>query len=250
MKTLSMSPLLIAAALAAFVGCAGSSKQSQGVAQGETSQAIVMGEKSQQKSQQGFGLEGADSSSVILGGPEILFGRIEQVEDNHVTVQGNDGQFMKLQLTKDTNMVCTSGSEAKLVTGRQNLPEQAEIPISPAAEEQMNRHDPSRIDEQLSLLNNPNRQQAEYETPAPSKDPSTLKDVVGSTDEAANKDVARGSGFVIGGSDCRFKPGDLVRIEASDVGTITTIANLPYEEEGNGSQVATEKEEDLRTSAQ
>jgi hypothetical protein len=56
-------------------------------------------------------------------------------------------------------MVCTSGSEAKLVTGRQ------EIPISPAAEEQMNRHDPSRIYEQLNLLNNPNRQQAEYETP-------------------------------------------------------------------------------------
>ena len=248
---LSMSPLLIAGALAGFVGCAGSSNQSHpGMGSGETSQHMAMGEKSQQKSQQGLGLDGADSSSVILGGPEILFGRIEKVEDNHFTVQGNDGQFMKLQLTKDTNMVCTSGSEAKLMTGRQDLPEQAEIPISPATEEQMKSHDPSRLDEQLNLLNNPNRQQTEYETPAPSKDPSTLKDVVGSTDQAANKDVARGSGFLIGGSDCHFKPGDLVRIEASDVGTITTIASLPSEQEENGSQVATEKDEELTRSAQ
>jgi hypothetical protein len=248
---LSTSFLLIAGALAGFISCAEASNQSHpGIAKGETFQYIAMGEKSQQKSQQGLGLEGADSSSVILGGPEILFGRIEKVEDNHFTVQGNEGQFMKLQLTKDTNMVCTSGSEARLMTGRQDLPEQAEIPISPPTEEQMKSHDPSRLDEQLNLLNNPNRQQAEYETPAPSKDPSTLKDVVGSTDEAANKDIARGSGFVIGSSDCHFKPGDLVRIEASDVGTITTIANLPYEQEENRSQVATEKDEELRTRAQ
>ena len=137
------------------------------------------------------------------------------------------------------------------MTGQQDMQEYTEIPISPATEEQMNRHDPSRLDEQLNLLNVPNRQQAEYETPAPSKDPSTLKGVVGSTDEAANKDVARGSGFVVGGSDCHFKPGDLVRIEASDMGRITTIASLPYEQdEENGSQVATEKDEELTTSRQ
>jgi hypothetical protein len=248
-----MSSLLIAGVLAGLTGCAGSSNQSHPVvASGETLQHRAAGETSQQRSQQGLGLvEGADSSSVILGGPELIFGRIERVEDNNFTVQGNDGQFMKLQLTKDTNMVCTSGSEAKLMTGRQDLPEQTEIPISPATEEQMKSHDPSRLDEQLNLLNNPNRQQAEYETPAPSKDPSRLKDVVGSTDEAANKDIARGSGFVIGGSDCKFKPGDLVRIEASDVGTITTIASLPYEEEEkNRSQVATEKDEEPTSSAQ
>lgn len=35
------------------------------------------------------GLEGADSSGVILGGPEILFGRLEKIEDNHFVVQGN-----------------------------------------------------------------------------------------------------------------------------------------------------------------
>jgi hypothetical protein len=237
-----MSSLLIAGALTGVTGYAGAST--------ESTPGVGMGETSQQKSQQGVGLEDFDSSSVILGGPEILFGRIEKVEGDSYSIHGHDGQFMNLRLTKDSNIVCTSGSDAKLMTGRHDTQEHAEIPISPATEEQMNRHDPSRLEDQLNLLNDPNRQQAEYETPAPPKDPSTLKDVVGSTDEAANKDVARGSGFVVGSSDCHFKPGDLVRIEASDMGTITTIASLPYEQAENGSQVATEKDEELTTSRQ
>jgi hypothetical protein len=65
---------------------------------------------------------------------------------------GADGQFMNLQLTKDSNIVCISGSDAKLMTGRHDMQEHAEIPISP---EQMNRHDPNRLDEQLNLLNDP-----------------------------------------------------------------------------------------------
>jgi hypothetical protein len=238
-----MSSLLIAGALSGVSGYVGAST--------ESTPAVGTGETSQHKSQQGVGLEGAQSSSVILGGPEILVGRIEKIEGDSYSIRGHDGQFMNLQLTKDSNIVCISGSDAKVMTGRQDMQEHAEIPISPATEEQMNRHDPSRLDEQLNHLNDPNRQQAEYETPALSKDPSTLKGVVGSTDEAANKDVARGSGFVVGSSDCHFKPGDLVRIEASDMGRITTIASLPYEkDEENGSQVATEKDEELTTSRQ
>jgi hypothetical protein len=238
-----MSSLLIAGALSGVSGYVGASA--------ESTPAVGTGETSQHKSQQGVGLEDAQSSSVILGGPEILIGRIEKIEGDSYSIRGHDGQFMNLQLTKDSNIVCISGSDAKVMTGRQDMQEHAEIPISPATEEQMNRHDPSRLDEQLNLLNDPNRQQAEYETPAPSKDPSTLKGVVGSTDEAANKDVARGSGFVVGSSDCHFKPGNLVRIEASDMGRITTIASLPYEQdEENGSQVATEKDEELTTSRQ
>ena len=108
------------------------------------------------------------------------------------------------------------------MAGRQNTQEQTEIAISPATEEQMKRHDPSRVEDQLNLQNDPNRQQAEFETSAPSLDPSTMNGVVGSTDQEANKDMARGSGFVVGSMDC-FKPGDHVRIEASDVGTITII---------------------------
>ena len=242
MRRTIMSSLLLAGALTGVSGYAGAST--------ESTPSVAMGETSQQKSQQGVGLDGAESSSVILGGPEILFGRIEKIEGDSYSIRGHEGQFMNLQLTKDSNIVCISGSDAKLMTGRHDMQEHAEIPISPATEEQMNRHDPSRLDEQLNLLNDPNRQQAEYETPTPSKDPSTLKGVVGSTDEAANKDVARGSGFLIGSSDCHFKPGDLVRIEASDMGRITTIASLPYDQDGNGSQVATEKDEELTTSTQ
>jgi hypothetical protein len=237
-RILSLNSLLLAGAL---IGCA---------TYAEASMDSTRGEASQEKSQQGVGLENADSSNVILGGPEILIGRIEKIEGNDFLVHGDHGQFMKLQLTKDTNVVCSRGEEAQLMTGRQDFEEKAEIPISPATEEQMKSHDPSRVDDQLNLLNDPNRQQAEYETPAPAKDPSTLKGVVGSTDEAANKDVARGSGFVVGGSDCQFKRGDLVRIEASDVGTMTTIAMLPHEQQDNGSQIATDKEEELTTSAQ
>ena len=197
MRNIGMSSILAASAL---IGCTNYA---------EASMELNPGERSQQKSQQGMGLEGADSSSVILGGPEILVGRIEKIDGNDFLVQGDNGQFMKMQLTKDTNIVCPTGSETKLMTGRPNRQEQTEIAISPATEEQMKRHDP-------------NRQQAEFETSAPSLDPSTMNGVVGSTDQEANKDMARGSGFVVGSTDC-FKPGDHVRIEASDVGTITTI---------------------------
>ena len=168
MRRTIMSSLLLAGALTGVSGYAGAST--------ESTPGVAMGETSQQK------------------GHEILFGRIEKIEGDSYSIRGHDGQFMNLQLTKDSNIVCISGSDAKLMTG--------------------------------------------------------LKGVVGSTDEAANRDVARGSGFVVGSSDCHFKPGDLVRIEASDMGRITTIASLPYDQEGNGSQVATEKDEELTTSTQ
>lgn len=81
---------------------------------------------------------------------------------------------------------------------------------------------------------------AEHEMPPPSKDPSQLKGVVGSTDQAANKDVARGSGFAVGGGEgCHFKAGDHVRVEASDVGTITTIKAL--DQTSSGSRIAGER---------
>jgi hypothetical protein len=238
-QKLSMSALLLAGALTGFTGQAWASTQSDsGVGTGETSQ---------QKNQQGVGLEGAGSSNIILGGPEIVLGRIEKIEGDNFVVHGDRGQSVSLRLSKDTNIVCSAGSEAKLMTGRQNMPEQAEIPISPATEEEMKRHDPSHVGDQLNLLNDPNRQQAEFETRAPSKDPSTLKGVVGSTDEAANKDLARGSGFMVGSADCQFKPGDLVRVEASDMGEMTTIKRLDQE---SGSQVATEKDEEMSKSVQ
>ena len=48
--------------------------------------------------------------------------------------------------------------------------------------------------------------------------------------------LARGSGFAVGGSGgCQFKQGDHVRVEASDMGTITTIK---YLDESSGSTIA------------
>jgi hypothetical protein len=197
------------------------------------------GETSQQKSQQGIGVEGAaGSSNVILGGPEIIIGQIEQVQGDEYSIKGDHGQLVKLRLTKDTNIVCPGGEGAKMSTGRQGMKEGKEIPISPAAEGQMKSHDPDRAQEQMQALNDPNKQQAEHEMAAPSKDPSKLKETVGSTDQAANKDVARGSGFTVGGSEgCQFKAGDQVRVEASDMGTITTIKAFSQQDRA-GSNIA------------
>jgi hypothetical protein len=187
---------------------------------------VGKGETSQQKSQQGLGVEGGNSS-VILGGPEIIVGQIEQIQGDMYAIKGDRGQSLKLHVTKDTNMVCAGGEGGNMSTSRQGMKEGQEIPISPATEGQMQSHDPSQADRQMQALNDPNRQQKEHEMPPPSKDPSQLKDVVGSTDQAANQDVARGSGFSVSGSGgCQFKPGDTVRVEASDMGTITTIKGL------------------------
>jgi len=186
-RKLSMSTLLFAGALTGFTGQAGASMQS-------TPDEGMRG-PSQQKSQQQVGSEDAASSSVILGGPEILLGQIEKIDHNGFLVRGDRGQSLKLQVTKDTNIVCSKGSEAKLMTGRQGMQEQAEIGISPTSD-----------------------------------DPSTLKDVVGSTDEVAH------TGFVVRSSDCTFRPGDLVRIEASHVGTMTTITRLASKTDERASQ--------------
>jgi hypothetical protein len=189
-----------------------------------SNKGVGKGETSQQKSQQGVGVEGAGSSGVLMGGPEIIIGQIEEIQGEQYSIKGDRGQSVKLHVTKDTNMVCAGGEGAKMSTGRQDQKEAKEIPISPATEGQMKSHDASKSQQQMQALNDPNQQQAEHQMPAPSKDPSQMKDVVGSTDQAANKDIARGSGFSVGSSGgCKFKQGDKVKVEASDMGTITTI---------------------------
>ena len=232
-RTLGRSALaVILIGAGASAALADQQKSNQGVGKGETSQ---------QKSQQGLGVEGGGSSNVILGGPEIIIGSIENINGDEYAVKGDKGQSIKLRLTKDTNIVCAGGEGAKMSTGRQNTKERNEIPISPASEGEMKSHDPSKAQEQLQALNDPNRQQAEHQMPPPSKDPSQLKDVVGSTDQAANQDVARGSGFAVGGSqECQFKAGDRVRIEASDMGTMTTIKSLG--QQSSGSKIASKGE--------
>jgi hypothetical protein len=220
-----LGPTVLSILLIGFCsGCASSDHQ-------KTNKGVAKGEMSQQKSQQGIGVEGGGSSNVILGGPEIIIGRIKQVQGDEYSIKGERGQAMKLRMTKDTNKVCMGGEGASMSTGQQGMKEGKEIPISPATEEQMKSHDASKPQQQMHALNDPNQQQAEHQMSPLSKDPSQLKDVVGSTDQAANKDVARGSGFSVGGSSgCQFKEGDYVRVEASDMGTITTIKTMTDKE--------------------
>ena len=60
---------------------------------------------------------------------------------------------------------------------------------------------------------------------------------MGTTDQSAKEDTAKGSGFVVGGKDgCNFKVGDQVRVEASDMGTATTIKQMAQGESGSGSE--------------
>src|SRR5690606_22029655 len=74
--------------------------------QGQKKGGVGQGEASQQQSQQGLGVPGSGSSGVILGGPEIIIGRIASIQGDEVAVEGDRGQFMRLKMTKDTNKVC------------------------------------------------------------------------------------------------------------------------------------------------
>ena len=175
---------------------------------------VAKGEASDEKGQQGIGLQPqAQSSNVITGGPDIVVGKITNIQGEQYSIQGDRGQDITLRVTKDTNKVCAKGEGTQFATGQEGAKEQQEIPPTASMEKQQ-RTQQSR------------EGASQKEAGTLSKDPSKLKDVVGTTDQQAKEDVARGSGFVVGGKDCAFKTGDQVRVEASDMGTATTITQL------------------------
>ena len=181
---------------------------SAAVAAGGTAQ----GETSDTKGQQGLGLPGSGSSNVITGGPEIIEGKITGIQGEHFSISG------ELRVTKDTNKVCAKAQGTQFATGQEGVKEHQEIAPTASMEKQGR----TRVQGTTQSQHDNSRK----EIGALSKDPSELKDVVGSTDSTAQEDVARGSGFVVGGTDCKFRPGDRVRIEASDMGTATTIKQI------------------------
>jgi hypothetical protein len=183
---------------------------------------IAGGESSQQSGQQGLGLEGAGSSNVVLGGPEIIVGSIEKIEGENFTVNGDRGQQIQIRVTADTNRVCPSSGQSKVSSGQEGVSEQSEIPPTPF----MDRRRSSGNQEETAETQRSEDQQdlQRHSNSPPSTDPSKMKARMGSTDPRANEDVARGSGFVVG--ECTFKKGDHVRVEASDMGTATTIKQL------------------------
>jgi hypothetical protein len=173
---------------------------------------VAKGEASDEKGQQGIGLQSqGQSSNVITGGPDIVVGKITNIQGEQYSIHGDRGQDITLRVTKDTNKVCAKGEGTQFATGQEGAKEQQEIPPTASMEKQAGKSGQSASGKQAG---------------AQSKDPSKLKDVVGTTDQQAKEDVARGSGFVVGGKDCAFKAGDQVRVEASDMGTATTITQL------------------------
>ena len=185
---------------------------------------VSKGEASDEKGQQGLGLQQqGQSSNVIKGGPDIVEGKITNIQGEQYSIKGNRGQDITLRVTKDTNKVCAKGQGTQFTTGQEGAKEQQEIAPTTSMEKQGGKG--GQLSEQ-EMMQRSREGSSQKEPGALSQDPSKLKDVVGTTDPKAKEDVARGSGFVVGGKDCAFKAGDQVRVEASDMGTATTITQL------------------------
>jgi hypothetical protein len=191
-----------------------------------TTDGTAQGETSQQKSQQGQGLENAHGSNVIMGGPDIIMGRISKIDGDKYSITGDRGQEVSLRITKDTNINCAGSQQAHFATGQESDKEHQEIAPTPFMEQQAKQGGQHAMNEQQMARQHQQRGEPR-DASRPSKDPSQLKDKVGTTDPQAKEDVARGAGFKVG--DCHFNVGDTVRVEASDMGTATTIKQLASE---------------------
>ncbi|HSS30487.1 MAG TPA: hypothetical protein VLL06_05670 [Nitrospiraceae bacterium] len=187
-----------------------------------SAEGTAQGETSDEKGQQGLGLtDGSQSSNIILGGPDIVLGQIVKIQGEQFSVKGDRGQEISLRVTKDTNKICGEGAGTNVSTGQDSANEQQEIPPTSYMDQQAAQG--GKVLSEQDML-----KQVHEGSRALSNDPNTLKEVVGSTDPNAKEDTARGSGFMVGGRDCTFKEGDRVRIEASDMGTATTIKQLQH----------------------
>jgi hypothetical protein len=151
-----------------------------------------------------------------LGITEDVGGKITNIQGEQYSIQGDRGQDITLRVTKDTNKVCAKGQGTQFATGQEGAKEQQEIAPTASMEKQASKGGQGASEQQT--MQQFREGTSQKEAGALSKDPSKLKDVVGTTDQQAKEDVARGSGFVVGGKDCTFKAGDQVRVEASDMG--------------------------------
>jgi len=188
-------------------------------------EGTAKGELSDEKGQQGLGLGSeSHSSNVIMGGPDIVIGEVTKIQGEQFLIKGDRGQEISLRVTKDTNKVCGDGQGTKFSSGQEGAKEHQEIPPTPFMEKQAGKS--GKVLSEQEMMQQLHEGSTSKKVGALSKDPSELKDVVGTTDVKANEDVAKGSAFVVGGGDCKFKEGDQVRIEASDMGTATMIKQL------------------------
>jgi hyperosmotically inducible periplasmic protein len=99
-------------------------------------EGTAKGETTDEPGQQGVGLNPESrTSNIIMGGPDIVEGKITKIEGELFSIHGNRGQEVSLRVTKDTNKVCGSGQGTKVSTGQTGTPEQQEIPPTAFMEE-------------------------------------------------------------------------------------------------------------------
>lgn len=167
----------------------------------------------------GIGLITLSSSHVAsaVEGAAQFSGELTKIEGDRYTLHGDQGKDITVRVTKDTNKICAGGKDSHMSTGQESAKEHHEIPPTPHMEKQAKEGKGGGV-----VMPS----EGQKEPGGLSKDPSKHKDVVGSTDPKANEDVAKGSGFALGGKDCGFKVGDHVKIEASDTETATTIQQM------------------------
>src|SRR5688572_23727032 len=95
------------------------------------------GEASDEKGQQGLGLQsGSQSSNVITGGPDIIEGKITGIQGEQYSIRGDRGQDITLRVTKDTNKVCAKGQGTQFSTGQERAKEHQEIAPTTSMEKQ------------------------------------------------------------------------------------------------------------------
>jgi len=167
------------------------------------SDGTARGEATDEPGQQGLGLKSENqSSNVILGGPDIVEGTITKIEGELFSIHGNRGQEISLRVTKDTNRVCGSGEGTKVSTGQEEAQEHQEIPPTPFMEQRASMG--GKVLSEQEMMQQLHEGSSQEKIGALSKDPSTLKEKVGTTDPKANEDVAKGSACVVGGEDCQI----------------------------------------------
>jgi hypothetical protein len=72
-----------------------------------------------------------EQSSDQQGHPEAIFGTIDRIHAGEYSVKGDHGKDISFRITKDTNVICTSGKGTQLSTSREavkdipsNVPQQ------------------------------------------------------------------------------------------------------------------------------
>lgn len=177
-------------------------------------------------------IQGQPDTVPGVGGPEAVVGTIASIKGDEFTIHGSNGD-VRLRVTKDTNMICAGQEGAKVSTSREGVKERKEIPPTPFMQEQA----------EGAGAPQESKGAEQQQASAPAEDPSRKKSVIGTTDPKAKEDVARGSGFIVGGEGgCRFEEGDRVRVEASDMGTALLIKQLS--EPGEGAKIAEQPQEE------